>query len=131
MNSDITKPINQDVNRDYKSLYYKYKQKYLNLKQSQTAGFNQKHDDKPKLMLFKAEWCGHCKRFKDSWKALKSHLPEVDFVTYDADYNENIMKQYGVQSFPTLMLKKSDEILEFNQERNIDNIIEFVKENLN
>lgn len=117
----------------YKSKYYKYKQKYLMLKQvlsKQTGGFD-KDEEKPELMLFKAEWCGHCRRFKDSWEALKSHLPKVDFVTYDADSNESIMKQYGVQSFPTLMLKKNNEILEFNQERNIDNIIEFVNENLN
>jgi len=123
----------------YKSKYYKYKQKYLILKQilseqtTQTGGFEQQENnqEKPKLMLFKAEWCGHCRKFKDSWEALKSHLPKVEFVAYDADSNESIMKQYGVQAFPTLMLKNKDEIFEFNQERNIDNIIEFVNENLN
>ena len=133
-NSKSSNQVNYNVDRNYKQLYNKYKQKYLNLKQSinaQTGGYNEINQEKPQLMLFKAEWCGHCRNFKESWEALKEHVPQVDFITYDADSNEEKMKEYGVQSFPTLMLKKNDEILEFNQERNIDNIVKFVNENLN
>lgn len=117
-------------NLNYKNKYLKYKLKYLSLKRlsnNQKGGSN----EKPQLMLFKAEWCGHCRNFKSSWEALKQHVPEVDFVTFDADSNELEMQQYGVQAFPTLMLKKNNEILEFNQERSIDNIVKFVNENLN
>ena len=55
----------------------------------------------------------------------------VDFVTYDADSDESIMEEYKVQGFPTLMLQKDDKLVEFNGDRNVDNIISFVKENLN
>tara|TARA_B100001248_G_C27175872_1_gene360072 strand:+ start:119 stop:487 length:369 start_codon:yes stop_codon:yes gene_type:complete len=118
-------------NLNYKNKYLKYKQKYLHLKNKLNSQTDTSESDRPQLMLFKAEWCGHCKNFKSSWEALKQHISNVDFVTFDADSNVKEMKQYGVQAFPTLMLRKNDQVYEFNQERNIDNIIEFVNENLN
>ena len=112
--------------------YCKYKKKYIDLKQkliNQSGGYEE--SAKPKLILFKAEWCGHCRNFKDSWNTLQKNLNTIDFVTYDADSDESVMEEYKVQGFPTLIFQKDDKLVEFNGDRNIDNIISFVKENLN
>ena len=114
---------------NYKQKYFKYKKKYLDLKNSkvQTGG----SENKVNLILFKAEWCGHCQNFKPTWESLQKNLNNVNFVTYDADSNENEMQKYNVEGFPTIMLEKDQKLIEFNKERNIGNILEFVNENLN
>ena len=126
--------MNND-SKDYKYLYNKYKQKYLQLKNSmsqQSGGFLESNDEeKPELMLFKAEWCGHCRNFKPSWDALQKHLTSVNFKTIDADEEEETLAKYGVEGFPTIMLKNKNSIIEFNGDRSIDNLVLFVNENIN
>ena len=60
------------------NLYYKkylmYKTKYLNLKYNQNGGGN-----KINVILFKADWCGHCIKFKPNWKKISE--------TYSNKYN--------------------------------------------
>ena len=116
---------------NYKLKYLKYKKKYLDLKNRQNHTQTGGSDNKANLILFKAEWCGHCQNFKPTWESLQKNISNVNFITYDADSNESEMQKYNVEGFPTLMLEKDQKLIEFNKERNIDNILEFVNENLN
>jgi protein disulfide-isomerase-like protein len=121
-------------NKDsYKLKYFKYKKKYLDLKKatSEKVLTGGALENKPKLVLFKAEWCGHCRNFKPTWEAMKNSLTNIDFKTYDADNDESVMSKYGIQGFPTIVLEKNDKVIEYNGERSVDNIIQFVNENLN
>ena len=110
----------------YKQKYLIYKQKYLNLKKIEnklmTGG-----GDKPELYLFKAEWCGHCTRFKPIWKDLQSNYNEIKYNEYDADIDKNIMKKLNIQGYPTIMIKHNNKMIQYSGDRDKSSIINFVK----
>ena len=110
---------------DFKSKYLKYKQKYLLLKKyNQVGGSN-----KPKLYLFKAEWCGHCRNFKDTWKQLQNNNElknKVDFITID--HSDSNIKNWNIEGYPTILLEKNNNKIEFNGARQENNIIDFVNQ---
>jgi thioredoxin-like negative regulator of GroEL len=84
--------------------------------------------NKNKLYLFKAEWCGHCKNFKSTWEKLQKEMNgHVDFVTYDADTHKKEINDFDIQGFPTLILKTNNKTIEFNGERDIDSLKEFIQ----
>ena len=123
--------INNNSIFSYKEKYLKYKKKYLDLKKNNLEQYGGNLQEKPTLVLFKAEWCGHCRNFKPTWEAMKNSLTNVEFKTYDADKDEVEMSKYGVEGFPTIILENDNKTIEYNGDRTVDNIIHFVNENLN
>jgi len=115
---------------DYFQKYQKYKSKYLNAKlltANQVGGKNSKE-----LYLFKAEWCGHCKSFKNDWTKLQNDTElknKINFITMDSEINKNEIKEWNVEGYPTIILKSGDKAVEYNGPRNIDNIKEFISKN--
>lgn len=113
----------------------KYKQKYINLKLTQSnyelkGGAN----NNTKLCLFKAEWCGHCQNFKPVWKSLKSYSDfnnKIDFITYDADKNTSDIKKFNIDGFPTILLMKGGNIVQYEGSRDMDSMITFIKTYIN
>jgi thiol-disulfide isomerase/thioredoxin len=109
----------------YRLKYLKYKNKYLQLKtlkQSQKGGA-----DKPTLKLFKSENCGHCINFKPLWNELQDELKDkINFKTFDAVENNKEMQAYGIKGYPTLILERGNNKVEFNGDRNKENIINFI-----
>jgi len=113
---------------DYYSKYLKYKSKYLSLK-SELNNVEQNGGGNVEVMLFKAEWCGHCQAFKPTWNKLKDmHNKKYNFVTYDADKNEKEVAQWQVRGFPTIIIKKGKEATEYRGERDIDSLTKFLGE---
>jgi len=105
--------------------YLKYKMKYLELNDSNylVGGGNKKN----LLYLFKADWCGHCKNFKSTWNKLKEELnKDIEFITYDSNKDSNIIKEFNIQGYPTIILKKKNKAIEYMGNRNINDIKEFI-----
>lgn len=101
---------------DYYPKYKKYKMKYLELKKelnNMTGG----GDSNVELVLFRAEWCPHCRNFVNDWQSLEKSNSDVKFVTVDdtdldlIEFYEN--KQLKANAFPTLFLGKNDEYYEY------------------
>ncbi len=115
---------------DYNKKYLKYKEKYLKLKKlEQNISMKGGGIEKKTLTLFKAEWCGHCINFKNTWNELKEeNKSNINFVTYDSDSNKKEIKKYGVQGFPTLILLTGDKAIEYVGPRNKDAIEEFINQ---
>ena len=108
----------------YRLKYLKYKNKYLQLKALKQS---QKGGAKATLSLFKSEHCGHCINFKPLWNELQDELKDkINFRTFDAVENRKEMEMYSIQGYPTLILERGNNKVEFNGHRNKENIINFI-----
>jgi thiol-disulfide isomerase/thioredoxin len=120
---------------DYKLKYEKYKIKYFTLKNKLNINNqNGGSSNKPTLYLFKAEWCGHCKQFKDDWDKLQGNSElkkKVNFVTMDSDKNKKEIEEWKVEGFPTLILKTGNKAIEYSDNRTVEHITEFLNKNIN
>jgi len=114
-----------DVN--YYKKYLKYKAKYFNLKNIstvQTGGAA-----KTEIYLFKADWCGHCKAFKSVWEKLQQDLSsKYTFITVDADKDEQIIKKWKIQGFPTIIKKVGDKATEYVGQRDEESVKQFIED---
>ena len=97
-------------------------------------GFKNSQTSNAKLMLFYADWCGHCKKIKPIYdgelKQKISNLP-VKLETIDSDKNREITSKYNVSAFPTLILEVNNKVIKYDGERKSENIIQFIKKHLN
>ena len=118
---------------DYKLKYEKYKTKYLELRNKLNLNQNGGSNEKSELYLFKAEWCGHCRNFKDEWKKLKKNSDlknKVNFITMDSEINKKEIVDWNINGFPTIILKKGDTAIEYNGERSVSAIEDFINKNI-
>ena len=84
--------------------------------------------NKKDVILFKAEWCGHCIGFKNDWEKLKKeHKKKYNFITYDSDKNQEEMKSWGIQGFPTIIVKKGEEAMEYVGPNEYGSVLNFIE----
>ena len=135
---------------DYNKKYLKYKEKYLVLQKEYNQLIAKKNmkggngnqnsgmvvttekklsdDTKITLILFKADWCGHCKTFKPTWdKISEIYNKKFNFVTYDADKQTDKFKEYKVDAFPTVLVKNGNNIMSYEGDRSFDDLNNFIQ----
>ena len=62
-----------------------------------------------KLVLFYADWCGHCKKIKPVWEetAKKVNIDEVKMIKVNCgegtEKDQEIMKKYSIDGYPTII----------------------------
>ena len=88
------------------------------------------------IMIFKAEWCGHCQQAAPEFAkllaaspiALSDHKKAVVRML-DADQDKEAMAPYKdrVKGFPTILIQKGNELVEYPGERKSDDVIAFAK----
>jgi thiol-disulfide isomerase/thioredoxin len=110
---------------NYYDKYLKYKSKYISLKEqlNQTGGGN-----KTKVILFKANWCGHCKSFKPIWDIVTKQYDNLDFIVYDFEADSKEITNYDISGFPTIIVEKDGDTFEYKDERNADSFNNFLKQ---
>ena len=88
------------------------------------------------IMIFKAEWCGHCKTAAPEFAKLLAASPislsenkKAVVRMLDADHDKEAMAPYKdrVKGFPTILIQKGSELIEYPGERKSDDVIAFVK----
>jgi thiol-disulfide isomerase/thioredoxin len=109
----------------YQVKYLKYKNKYLQKKYKMTGGSTD--PAQPELMLFKADWCGHCKHFLPTWEKISKNTDlNVSFKIFDSDNNKKEIEEYKISGFPTIMYKVNNKLIEYNGDRDENSIKEFI-----
>jgi protein disulfide-isomerase-like protein len=79
--------------------------------ESSASKFEKDLTNDTKLVLFYADWCGHCKQFKPIWnetadevnKGGKKIMISVDVGGKDQE-SSKISEKYGVDGFPTVVI---------------------------
>lgn len=51
-----------------------------------------------------AQWCATCREYQPAFEALAARFPAVRFVWLDVEDQADIVGDYDVQTFPTLLL---------------------------
>ena len=103
-----------------------------------TQGFqNNKNNDKNSkgivLMLFHADWCGHCKDFMPIWETATKTLNNskttngktlmLDQVESE---NKEVMKKYKIKGYPTIKcINDKGVVREFKGERTVEGLKSF------
>ena len=83
------------------------------------------------IVYFWAQWCGTCKMFGPIFENISKTNNDIKFCKLNVDEdNENISKEFGVMSIPTVILFKDGKEIK----RNIgfmseDDLNEFIGEN--
>jgi thiol-disulfide isomerase/thioredoxin len=91
---------------------------------------NNMSEPENKLVLYYANWCGHCENFKPLWKELKNKgIHNVSLLEYE-DTDIKTMSA-NITSYPTLILYVKDTPFKFEGHRTTDNILNFVNNKIN
>ena len=77
------------------------------------------------IVLYYANWCGHCQHFKPTWEALKPVFDKhgVKYSEYEESQNGDMIDKAGIQGFPTIRIKKDGNEYEYRGSRTADDII--------
>lgn len=66
------------------------------------------------LVDFFATWCGPCKMLGPVLEQVESENKDVKFLKLNVDEEEELAREYGVMTIPTLILFKDGEIVKQN-----------------
>jgi protein disulfide-isomerase A1 len=81
---------------------------------------------------FYAPWCGHCKSLAPKWEELgKWAKDKPNLIIAKMDATANDVEAVQISGFPTLKLFKadSDEIVDYEDARELENMIAFLEKN--
>ena len=72
-----------------------------------------KETGKPILAFFYVDWCGYCKRFAPTFADIQKDKDmnqdfAFAFVNCEAPENEELLKEYEIQGFPSVFVIKGD-----------------------
>lgn len=92
---------------------------------------------KPALVLFYADWCGHCKNFEDSWTDIRAKLRDsVEVTQVEQSKEPALFKTYGISGFPTIMFlprggnTAPSDAVTFRGERGVKDVVDFANAQL-
>ena len=89
--------------------------------------------DKTSLVLFYADWCGHCKKLKPTWKecaekAKENGLTMVQInVGEGTDKDKEISEKYSIDGYPTIILFKNGKPIPYDGPRTEEGFMSALK----
>lgn len=60
-----------------------------------------------------AAWCGTCRDYRAGFDAMAAHFPGARFVWLDIEDDADLVGDYDVENFPTLLIQRHDSVLFF------------------
>lgn len=91
--------------------------RYLVILVLSISGQNQLNESissgKPVVVDFWTDWCHSCKTLEPTLQKLALQFGnKIQFIKINADENPEIAQEYGVHSYPTLVIFKNGEVAE-------------------
>lgn len=83
-----------------------------------------------KVVLYYADFCGHCKHFKPEWERLKQmqmNDSSIIFEEYEDSKNPQIMEENQIAGFPTIHIIHDGKKTEYLGPRKAEDILEAAK----
>jgi len=81
------------------------------------------------LVLFYAEWCGHCEKFRPIWDEAEKEAESRGFkmlkvnVGDNKEHDKRVTEKYGVEGFPTILVFKNGSHKEYEGERTKESLL--------
>lgn len=104
------------------------------LRMSVRSGLEGFQDEK-KVVIAKADWCGHCRKAAPEFERLRQASPirladgsQATVEVLDADQNKAEVSALGVKGFPTILGMKGGEKVEYPGERTYDAVVAFLNQ---
>jgi protein disulfide-isomerase-like protein len=89
----------------------------------------------PTIMLFHADWCGHCQSFMPTFDKFSQNInkSKLNVVKFNADIDKKHISSFNVEGFPTVMLHdpKSKRFIDYTGDRSMGDLVKFINENSN
>jgi len=90
------------------------------------------------IYVFFADWCPHCKKAKPEWNAFEKafHGKEVNGYTIQCnsvdctDGTSPLIQKYQIQGYPTMIMIKDGQRVDFDAKITEDNLTRFVNSTL-
>lgn len=94
-------------------------------------------NNKAKLTLYYADWCGYCKKMKPKWYNIKEKLNNqiingiiIEMNEINGDDNNEQIEELNIEGYPTIVMFKNNNSKQFdNSQFSYDTLIEFIKNN--
>ena len=93
--------------------------------------------DMPVVVMLQSSWCGHCKKAKPIWDALKEkyHGKQINnntvyFKYINCEEDEGTADKYKIEGYPTIKLVKDNEIIEFDAKPTEETLTQFLHSTL-
>jgi thiol-disulfide isomerase/thioredoxin len=121
-------------------VYNKYVAPKLNAKFVENREFTSEGiSDDAQLYFIYAAWCPHSKKVMTHWDKLKTQYDgkvvskfAVEFIEYDGDNDEEKIDKFStaykkkIEGYPTIILVKENEVIEFEAEPSFENLNAFI-----
>jgi thiol-disulfide isomerase/thioredoxin len=99
------------------------------------SNINQR-DQTVEIYLFYADWCPHCTKAKPEWAAFKKSYDGKEMNGYvvkcidvncteELGDNGKLIQKYGVDSYPTLIMVKDGNRIDFDSKITNDTLVQF------
>ena len=89
---------------------------------------------KDTIILFYANWCGYCKTFMPIWKELKTKINTKEYNIIEIESQNPFTKKIQMlRGYPSIFYinNNKDITIEYNDDRTLESLILFLKNNKN
>ena len=112
---------------------------YISNKEFVNDTFNEENNEDILIMLFKTEWCPHCKQSMPEWYKFDDYIKKLNTIfdyniktsIIDCDKQEDIANKYKIVEYPSIILLYKNNIYEYDAAADKDNLISFLKSSTN
>lgn len=121
--------------------YTKFIKPYINTDHTLNKEFvkkDAKNDNDVLIILFKTEWCPHCKSAMPEWNNFKTYVDNINntndyqikLSVVDCDAKPKLAEKYEIEGYPTIKLIYKGTTYDYDAKPNKENLIKFLESSI-